>query len=365
MIIFRWFCIYILLLICDTSKIHLNLSEVANEVRFVGRFDFSTLKPRAMWPGSSFTFSLEPLHVDSYTKPVSNRSDEVILTVTFKIIDPKTLYVIDVFFDEIFYHYYEISETNNMINISTILTDYSLDVEYVKVTESSVREVNGIMEVESIIVDGRVLVSQPLAKTSRLLFIGDSFSVGYGVEGQHPCKFSAATENVLDAYPSIVSKHFDADMHVIAWSGKGVIRNYGDRDRSIDPMPIYYNRTIATDSSSYWDPSKFLPDLVWVMLGLNDFSTNPHPSNEDFIQGLVALLLQVKLDYPHARIVAACPPDHYPGLCENTETAALKAEVKYVIFDANRTGRGCDYHPDKNSQMNYANAIIEAVAGIL
>ena len=75
-------------------------------------------------------------------------------------------------------------------------------------------------------------------------------------------------------------------------------------------MPIYYNRTIATDAQSFWDPRKYTPDLVYVMLGSNDYSTNPTPSDEQFINGLISFLDQIHLDYPDAIIVAACSPSH-------------------------------------------------------
>ena len=72
----------------------------------------------------------------------------------------------------------------------------------------------------------------------------------------------------------------------IQWSGKGVVRNYGDVNRSsTDPMPTYYNRTLGTQPLPYWDPKQFQHDLVIVALGANDYSTEPHPLDEDFLAG--------------------------------------------------------------------------------
>ena len=93
------------------------------------------------------------------------------------------------------------------------------------------------------------------ARKNKLLVIGDSISCGYGVEGAYPCTWSASTENVLDSYATLVADAVDAEVIVTAWSGKGVVRNVGDiTPTSVDPMPVYYNRTLGNVATSYWDP---------------------------------------------------------------------------------------------------------------
>ena len=121
--------------------------------------------------------------------------------------------------------------------------------------------------------------------TTDLANYNGEFTYGDGVEGVYPCTFSASTENILYSYATLVAAAVDAELHTIAWSGKGVVRNYGDLNpTSPDPMPIYYNRTlgISKEQSMVWNPAQYIPDIVIVTLGSNDYSTTPHPSDEDF-----------------------------------------------------------------------------------
>jgi hypothetical protein len=71
-----------------------------------------------------------------------------------------------------------------------------------------------------------------------------------------------------------------------AWSGKGLVRNAGDKNiTSIDPFPIYYGRALANDPQSQWDFSKWIPDAVFINLGTNDYGSEPHPPQELFENG--------------------------------------------------------------------------------
>ena len=100
-----------------------------------------------------------------------------------------------------------------------------------------------------------------------MIVYGDSITVGYGVDGEYPCTFSPDTENVLHSYASITSNRVKSELHVIAWSGRGVVRNYADKLRTIDPtVPELYNRTLANMEASgelnYWNPTEY---QVWYL----------------------------------------------------------------------------------------------------
>ena len=180
------------------------------------------------------------------------------------------------------------------------------------------------------------------------MVIGDSISAGYGVEGIEPCTWSASTENVLDSYATLVAAAVDAEVIVVAWSGKGMVRNYGDvNTTSKDPMPIYYNRTLANIPSSYWNPQGYTPDIVLVALGANDYSTTPHPSDEDFRNGYINLLTQIRSDYPSAQIATICEPYTFDHECENVKYVADTMGAVYIKItdDIYVTPKGCDGHP--------------------
>jgi hypothetical protein len=122
-----------------------------------------------------------------------------------------------------------------------------------KVTEVNNLDSTGVLEITDIELTGGTFLSlseKPLEicpKKYNFLTFGDSVSVGYGIDKRHPCDFTAETEDSSHAFPFLIANQLSADLHLIAWSGKGVVRNYGDSQQtSLYPLPSYYNHTFGS-----------------------------------------------------------------------------------------------------------------------
>ena len=48
-------------------------------------------------------------------------------------------------------------------------------------------------------------------------------------------------------------------------------------------LPV--DSTVVTSKGNYWSPSLFTPDVILVLLGTNDYSTEPTPTDEQFVSG--------------------------------------------------------------------------------
>lgn len=60
----------------------------------------------------------------------------------------------------------------------------------------------------------------------------------------------------------------NAELHVECWSGKGVVRNYGDKKQESDlPMPKYVPLALANDFAALWNFSNYVPDTIVINLG--------------------------------------------------------------------------------------------------
>jgi hypothetical protein len=107
-----------------------------------------------------------------------------------------------------------------------------------------------------------------------------------------------------------VATAFGAEEHVIAWSGTGVVRNFGEpSQRSQITMLDYYLGTLATSTNHQWDHSKFHPDLVSINLGTNDYSTKPWPVTEEYVGRLKSFVIEhLAKVHPEARIIVSCGP---------------------------------------------------------
>lgn len=378
------------LLVASTAKTNEIQPFQYNGIHFIGRFGKidNSVNFQSNWPGSSFLFSV----IANYDETVSSSATSSITTVsvTFNVSQSQEYYIA---VEENCgpFTKYEINKDNDKIILSfESQKGAKREFKFTKITEASCGDATGLMEVTNLEVSGGILnpVYDVLSNTScyeysrKMLVVGDSISAAYGVEGvSAQCSFSASTENVLESYASIVASAINAQLHVVAWSGKGVVRNYGDENQmSEDPMPIFYNRTSATvstesDPNNYWEPSAFTPDVVLVMLGSNDYSTQPQPSDEQFTNGLVALLEQIKLDYPNAALASMCAPSANGNQCANIQAATLQTSspTTYIYidpsaYDAPDGGYGCDWHPSVDTQKNiasYVTPVVEKMLGLV
>ena len=218
---------------------------------------------------------------------------------------------------------------------------------------------------------GKALVAPDARPCRKLEFIGDSFTCGYGDEAAFGTSFSYATENACITYAAQMANHYNADCMMTAWSGKGMVRNYGAAGQtSPDPMPYYYARTcgsVATNNYAFtWQP-----DVVVVVLGINDFSTSPNPSQAQYVGGYSNFVKTLRGHYPNADIICtylssmAGSASSYIQTVVNTsgDSKVHFASVSYTLV--NPTDLGSDWHPNASGQTKIANAFIPVFDGIM
>lgn len=162
-------------------------------------------------------------------------------------------------------------------------------------------------------VDSSLALPPPLP-SRRLELVVDASSDGYGVlssntsEGIIQCTFNqGSVEDVTMAYPFLLRDQFDVDLHLIAWSSKGLMVNADDTPSSTTPpLPAYFNRAISSEPNSW--SFQWIPDAVILYLGANDYyGTANHPSSDQFTQRYLQFLQQVLTSYKgQTTIVAVC-----------------------------------------------------------
>ena len=343
--VFNWCCVTV-------SATSFNDNEFT---RYVGRFDMSRDYPSADWSGSGITM---------FVNSSSSSSEVIDVTLTTKVGAVSgadvMLYFVGVLINCELLDIYEVSSMNNVIQFS-FLTSAGTSVDEIhvmKLTEGAYSDSQGELALTdfNLSTNAQMITQQPsrnIPPTCRnpsnlnLLVIGDSLTAAYGVDGVDPCSYSAATQNFLHSYAYL------AELTTLAWSGKGVVRNYGDPNpTSVNPLPTYYNRTLSPlsvdgVSANYWDPSRYMPDVVVVMLGSNDYSTSPNPSDEDFTSGLVDFLTLIATDYPTALLAAMCAPSNHGNQCVNIENATKITGSTYVSMNSSLYvyPNGCNGHP--------------------
>ena len=153
------------------------------------------------------------------------------------------------------------------------------------------------------------LQASPTVRTRHIEFIGNSLTCGYGVDGRHRDEpFGVETENCNHAFAAMVARYYDADYTLVAHSGRGVARNYGDSVRvSKVTMKDRMLNTLDEDLTVKWNFTGYRPDLVVINLGSNDFSTEPHPYKREFVKAYMQIIAQLREHYGNIPILCLYP----------------------------------------------------------
>ena len=197
---------------------------------------------------------------------------------------------------------------------------------------------------------GGMLSAPPAAPNRRMEVIGDSLSVGAGVEGDAACPggIDAFTNNYL-AYGSVAARAVGADVVTIAWSGIGVYRNFDGT--TTNTMPVRYPFSIPNDGTA-WDFSRYQPDVDVINLGTNDFG--PGDPGVPYETAYEAFIETVRGKYANAYFILI---DMYGGIRLtriNDVVAALKSggesRVEALSVSSAQNNLGCNQHPNVAGQ---------------
>lgn len=199
----------------------------------------------------------------------------------------------------------------------------------------------------------------------KIEFIGNSITCGYGNEGDNKdCPFSAGTENNYLTYGSITAREIHAEYRAVAYSGRGVYQNYDQS--TAGTLPEIYDLVNPFEPESLYDFSAWIPDIIVVNLGTNDFA-HELPDSAGFVNAYSQFLGQIKSRYPQSKIICLIGPmmsDHWPpGIMAKTHALSyirkaidLQASEGIYFLELSPQGRfgfGCNYHPNvRQHEMN-------------
>ena len=217
-------------------------------------------------------------------------------------------------------------------------------------------------------VEDKAVVSRPADKKLRFEFIGNSITCGYGTEVTDRSPYNDSTSNFCHGFAYRTAQAFDADFMVVARSGIGIYRNYGDKDyaTAYGCMPDNYEK-LWLDSPHKWDFSKFTPDVLFINLGTNDTWEMSSFNAEAYEKNYRKLMKTVLSHYPKVTIVLLT------GSMMGTEALnAVKpildkiqadfTNKKHPVYRFDMTpsaGLGADWHPCAAQQEEMSKELIQ------
>lgn len=220
--------------------------------------------------------------------------------------------------------------------------------------------------------EGEPVALEPRSK--QIEFIGDSFTVGYGnTSTTRECSDQDvfSTTNSQRAFGPLTAKYFSADYQINAYSGQGVVRNYGGGSPDTN-LPARYPYTQNNQQTPYLQ-ADWQPQVIVIGLGTNDFSTplndsEKWPSREalrdDYVSKYVDFVMSLRQRSPQAEFIlmASDQMDGEIANQVNRVVARLKAQgldaVDSLIFSG-LSYSGCHWHPSVQDDVIMTDLLVE------
>ena len=193
----------------------------------------------------------------------------------------------------------------------------------------------------------------------RIEVVGDSITAGFGNLGHGPsCTFSAATGATRGrTYAMYAAEALGAEASLVAWSGRGVVRNADPRERGT--IGDLYERAAGGFRGAHRTRPASAPDVVVVNAGTNDFAAGP-PPHAAFVHAYRALLERARARAPRALLVVMhrnpCSTTRArseiarlrdSGFGEAVTRARSAGDARVARMNSDRAGEplGCQWHP--------------------
>ena len=215
---------------------------------------------------------------------------------------------------------------------------------------------------------GGTLMVPAEAPSRRIEVIGDSLSVGAGVEGNATCTggIDAYTNNYL-AYGSVAARAVSADVVTIAYSGIGVYRNYGETTPTATSLTMPKRYPYAIPDTVLWDFALYQPQVVVINLGTNDFGSGD--PGTPYETAYVSFVQTIRGKYPDTYFILI---DMYGGnrlTRLNDILATLKSDgeskVEVLSLNSVQNNLGCNQHPNVAGQQGMGNALATRLRAVM
>lgn len=216
---------------------------------------------------------------------------------------------------------------------------------------------------------GGTAAPTPEPRTRHIEVIGDSITAGYGNEGPDAWTgFKNAEENAAITYGALAAEDLDAEATIIGWSGMGLHQDLGGNTGLL--MPEIYQRTLGTATTTDWDFSQNVPDVVVINLGTNDFASSVDPAA--FKASYVDFIHFIRDKYPDAAILCTIGTiryDAWNSIQSAVETVNGEGDANVYSFaftPASTLGEpnGTDGHPSAQTHARMAEELSEEIRKI-
>jgi len=198
------------------------------------------------------------------------------------------------------------------------------------------------------------LLDPPAPPQRKLLFIGDSVTCGEGIDNTPVCRTEKnRASNAYDSYGMVLGRRLDAQVHLVCYGGRGVVRDYrGLRD--VLNAPQFFNESVPSDDAGQraaWTDTRWVPNAIVVSLGTNDWNLQKTAplDREEFVETYARFLRALVLRYPTALVFVTQGSIVGDPLLSDyiRDTVGRVADDRVRWFESRHyPGSQCNAHPD-------------------
>ncbi len=241
-----------------------------HEPLFVGRFDTTDpAGPRAAWPGARILARFEATTLSVKLSEFAEPWMEGAPSYWEYRIDRGDWIPLEMIPDN----------QEHDFPLASDLTPGPHQIELYKRSETQ----TGITQFRGFDFHNGISLPPPARQTRKIEVMGDSQSSGFGIEmlnaPNHDCPgadHGGRWQNFRKAWGGRLGERFDAEIHGIVFSGKGVIRNVWPTDA--DTLVRYYprvnpNPALQNSNPPLFDMKSWIPDVVVMAQGAIDFNS--------------------------------------------------------------------------------------------
>jgi lysophospholipase L1-like esterase len=328
----------------DSSALPLpkEISAADANIRYVGRWDMTKPSaPRASWTYSLVTAKFQGTAINARLKG-GGYYQIVVDGQPTRVIGPK--------------------DGRDLYELAKGLPDGEHVVEIVRRNEGNWIAPIAFMGFQ-LAEQGKLLPLPPRSER-RILIIGDSISCGYGNEATRDEGNPLDKENGYMTYGGIAARKLNAELQIVAWSGRKLYPN--------NTMVELYDRALAMEDKPKADLKGWVPGVVLINLGTNDFGNrNSLPDKQGWIGAYKGFIKTIRRTAPGAYIFVASGPmgtaaewDAWAKAVVADLNQAGDDKVAYLPFptqDINRDGIGGHWHPNLKTHAKMADRLVKEI----
>jgi lysophospholipase L1-like esterase len=211
---------------------------------------------------------------------------------------------------------------------------------------------------------GKLLPLPPRSKR-RILIIGDSISCGYGNEATRDEHNPPDKQNGYMTYGAIAARKLGAEVEIVAWSGRKL---YPD-----NTMVEVYDRILANEATPKADLKSWVPDVVLINLGTNDFGNGAKklPDEKGWIDAYKSFIKTIRKTAPKSFVFVASGSmgtapnwDKWARIVVGDLNRAGDKNVAYLPFatqDINGDDIGGDWHPNIKTHIKMGERLTQEI----